>query len=77
MNVAAAAALLASYVDAGEGKLPFVVSTAEDAHGYSFEEAVDIAPLTSPPPPTRRGTWRDECDFGAPHTAIAAISLPA
>lgn len=77
MNVATAAALLASYVDAGEGNLPFVVSATEDAPGYTFEEAVDIAPLTSPPPPGRRGTWKDEYDPGAPHTAIAAVSLPA
>lgn len=77
MNVAAAATLLASYVDAGEGNLPFVVSTAEDAPGYTFEEAVDIAPLTSPPTPGRGDTWRDEYDPGAPHTAIAAVSLPA
>lgn len=77
MNVAVAATLLASYVDAGEGNLPFVISTAEDTPGYTFEEAVDIAPLTSPPPPGRRGTWEDEYDPGAPHTAIAAVSLPA
>lgn len=48
MNVAVAAALLASYVDAGEGNLPFVVSTAEDAPGYTFEEAVDIAAVSLP-----------------------------
>ena len=77
MNVAAAAALLASYADAGEGNLPFVISTAEDAPGYTFEEAVDIAPLTSPAPTSRGDTWRDEYDPGAPHTAIAAVSLPA
>lgn len=76
MNVAAAAVLLASYVDAGEGNLPFVVSTAEGADGYTFEEAVDIAPLTSVPPPVRGGIWRDEYDPCAPHTAIAAVSLP-
>lgn len=77
MNVAAAAALLASYVDAGEGNLPFVVSATEDAPDYTFEEAVDIAPLTSPPPSGRGDTWRDEYDPGAPHTAIAAGSLSA
>lgn len=77
MNVAAAAALLASYVDAGEGNLPFVISATEDAPDYTFEEAVDIAPLTSPPPLGRGDTWRDEYDPGAPHTAIAAVSLPA
>lgn len=77
MNVAAAAVLLASYVDAGEGNLPFVVSATEDTPDYTFKEAVDIAPLTSLPPPGRGGTWRDEYDHGAPHTAIAAVSLPA
>lgn len=77
MNVAAAATLLASYVDAGEGNLPFVVSATEDTPDYTFEEAVDIAPLTSAPPPGRGDTWRDEYDPGAPHTAIAAVSLPA
>lgn len=77
MNVAVAAALLTSYVDAGEGNLPFVVSVTGDTPDYTFEEAVDIAPLTSPRPPGRGGTWRDEYDPGAPHTAIAAVSLPA
>lgn len=74
MNVAAAAALLNARVDAGEGHLPLVVATAMDDDGaYALEQAADVAPITSPPPPIREGIWRDEYDPGAPHTAIAIV----
>lgn len=73
MNVAAAAALLAAHVDAGEGDLPFVAAVADGNDGYALEEVADIAPITSPPPTTEGGTWLDEANPGEPHTAIAAV----
>lgn len=74
MNVAAAAALLNAWVDAGEGDLPLVVATAADNNGnYVLEQAADIAPITSPPPALKGGTWADQAEAGEPHTAIAIV----
>lgn len=74
MNVAAAAALLNAWVDAGEGHLPLVVATATDSNGnYALEQAADIAPITSPPPTTEGGVWADQAEAGKPHTAIAIV----
>ena len=74
MNVAAAAALLNAWVDAGEGHLPLVVATAQDNNGaYALERAADIAPITSTPPATEDGTWADQVETGQPHTAIAIV----
>nr|DAV51519.1 MAG TPA: hypothetical protein [Caudoviricetes sp.] len=74
MNVAAAAALLNAWVDAGEGQLPLVVATAIDSDGnYAMEQAADIAPITSPPPAHVEGTWADQAEAGKPHTAIAIV----
>ena len=74
MNVAAAAALLNAWVDAGEGHLPLVVATALDNNGgYALEQAADIAPITSTPPTTEDGTWADQAEPGQPHTAIAIV----
>lgn len=74
MNVAAAAALLNAWVDAGEGHLPLVVATATDNNGaYALEQAADIAPITSPPPAAEGGTWADQAEAGSPHTAIAIV----
>lgn len=74
MNVAAAAALLNAWVDAGEGHLPLVVATAMDDNGsYTLEQAADIAPITSPPPELEEGAWADQAEAGKPHTAIAIV----
>ena len=74
MNVAAAAALLNAWVDAGEGHLPLVVATAMDSDGnYALEQAADIAPITSPPPNLEGGIWADQAEAGKPHTAIAIV----
>ena len=74
MNVAAAAALLNAWTDAGEGHLPLVVATATDSDGnYALEQATDIAPITSPPPALEEGIWADEASPGKPHTAIAIV----
>lgn len=73
MNVAEAAAILNAWVDAGDGQLPFVVATAETAHGYILEEAMDLAPISSAPPAVQGGIWLDGYDPGEPHTAIAAV----
>ena len=72
MNVAAAAALLNAWTDAGEGHLPLVVATATDNNGgYALEQAADIAPITSPPPAHKGGAWAGQAEAGKPHTAIA------
>lgn len=74
MNVAAAAALLNAWVDAGAGQLPLVVATALDSEGkYALEQAADIAPITSPPPTAEDGVWADQAEPGKPHTAIAIV----
>lgn len=74
MNVAAAAALLNAWVDAGEGHLPLVVATAMDSDGnYALEQAADIAPITSQPPPFKEGNWADQAEPGKPCTAIAIV----
>lgn len=74
MNVAAAAALLNAWVDAGEGHLPLVVATAMDSDSnYALEQASDIAPITSPPPALEGGIWVDQAEAGKPHTAIAIV----
>lgn len=74
MNVAAAAALLNAWVDAGEGHLPLVVATAIDTNGaYALEQAADIAPITSQPPAHEEGVWADQAEAGNPHTAIAIV----
>lgn len=74
MNIAAAAALLNAWVDAGEGHLPLVVATALDSDGsYALEQAADIAPITSPPPALEGGIWADQAEAGKPHTAIAIV----
>lgn len=74
MNVAAAAALLNAWTDEGKGHLPLVVATAMDSAGnYALENAADIAPITSPPPPSEEGTWADESEPGRPYTAIAIV----
>jgi hypothetical protein len=74
MNVAAAAALLNAWTDAGEGHLPLVVATAVDSDGnYVLEQAADIAPITSPPPTLKESTWADQAEVGKPHTAIAIV----
>lgn len=74
MNVAAAAALLNAWTDAGEGHLPLVVATAMDSNGnYALEQAADIAPITSPAPALEGGVWADQAEAGKPHTAIAIV----
>lgn len=74
MNVAAAAALLNAWVDAGKGNLPLVVATALDNNGgYALEQAADIAPITSTPPADEEGAWADQAEAGKPHTAIAIV----
>ena len=74
MNVAAAAALLNAWTDAGEGNLPLLVATAMDSDGnYALEQAADIAPITSPPPALDGGIWADQAEAGKPHTAIAIV----
>lgn len=74
MNVAAAAALLNAWTDAGEGNLPLLVATAMDSDGnYALEQAADIAPITSPPPNLEGGIWADQAEEGKPHTAIAIV----
>lgn len=74
MNVATAAALLNARVDAGEGHLPLVTATTQDADCiYALEQATDIAPITSTPPADERGIWADEADPGKPPTAIAIV----
>lgn len=74
MNVAAAAAILNAWTDAGEGHLPLVVATATDSDGnYALEQAADIAPITSPPPALEGGLWADQAEVGKPHTAIAIV----
>ena len=74
MNVAEAAALLAAWADAGAGQLPLLVATVLDNNGsYAFEQAADIAPITSQPPAPEEGIWADEADPGKPHTAIAIV----
>ena len=74
MNVAAAAALLNAWTDAGEGHLPLVVATATDNNGtYTLEQAADIAPITSSPPGPEGSTWADQAETGKAHTAIAIV----
>lgn len=74
MNIAAAAALLNAWVDAGEGRLPLLVATAIDNNGaYALEQAADIAPITSTPPDPEGGIWADQSEPGEPHTAIAIV----
>ena len=74
MNVAAAAALLNAWVDAGEGHLPLVVASAIDGAGnYALETATDAGPVTSTPPPPGKGLWADENEPGKPYTAIAIV----
>lgn len=74
MNVAAAAALLNAWVDAGEGHLPLVVATAMDGDGnYGLEAATDAGPVTSTPPPHGKGFWADEYEPGKPYTAVAIV----
>lgn len=74
MNVAAAAALLNAWVDAGEGHLPLVVATAMDSDGnYALEAATGAGPVTSTPPPHAEGIWADENEPGKPYTAVAIV----